>query len=528
MTEKILLIDDEPGIRKVLSISLADSGYEVITAESGEEGLELFRENRPIIVLTDIKMPGMDGIELLQQIKREDPETEVIMITGHGDMDLAVKSLKLEATDFITKPISDEAIEVALKRARDRIETREKLRAYTENLEDMARQHSRRYQQLFHEAPCYITVQDQNLQLLEVNRRFNAHFGGKRGDYCYEVYKHRKTPCPECPVIRTFEDGKPHSTEMVVTTREGEQRHVLIRTAPIADGGGRVAQVMEMSTDITEIRQLQDHLASLGMLIGSISHGIKGMLTGLDGGMYLLDSGFQKENEEQIKEGWEVVKLVGNRIRNMVLNILYYAKERDLQWERVDVRSFAEELARIIAPKAGAHDIRFTSDIDESADAFEVDPGVLRSALLNILENALDACIEDKGKTDHQIGFHVRQTEEGVIFEIEDNGLGMDRETREKIFTLFFSSKGGRGTGLGLFISDKIIRQHNGAITVESSRGKGSRFQVKMPVKKPENGIPEKSGSTEASGEKKQKSRLDFMAGQITIPEDFDRMGSDE
>ena len=128
MDNKILLADDEEGIRKVLGISLTDSGYDVITAENGEEALEIFRRVQPSIVLTDIKMPGMDGIELLQKIKQEDPDTEVIMITGHGDLDLAIKSLKYEATDFVTKPINDDILEIALKRAHEKMDMRRQLR----------------------------------------------------------------------------------------------------------------------------------------------------------------------------------------------------------------------------------------------------------------------------------------------------------------------------------------------------------------------------------------------------------------
>lgn len=144
MEERILLVDDEAGIRKVLGIALADCGYRVSTAENGEEALALFRELGPAIVLTDIKMPDMDGIELLRRIKAESPDTEVIMFTGHGDMELAIKSLKYEATDFVTKPINDEILEIALKRARERIAMRRQLRDYTENLERLVEEKARR------------------------------------------------------------------------------------------------------------------------------------------------------------------------------------------------------------------------------------------------------------------------------------------------------------------------------------------------------------------------------------------------
>ncbi|MCK4767953.1 MAG: response regulator, partial [Desulfobacula sp.] len=102
----ILIVDDEEDIRDVLEIALKDIGYTVFLAENGEKALEIFKSKDPDIVITDIKMPVMDGIELLRQIKRENPATEVLMITGHGDMHLTIRSLKYEAMDFITKPVN--------------------------------------------------------------------------------------------------------------------------------------------------------------------------------------------------------------------------------------------------------------------------------------------------------------------------------------------------------------------------------------------------------------------------------------
>jgi DNA-binding NtrC family response regulator len=143
MTGDILLVDDEAGIRKVLGISLTDLGYTVHAAENAAAALSIIDAVRPSITLTDIKMPGMDGIELLKAIKDRYPETEVIMLTGHGDMDLAIESLKFRATDFITKPISEDALTIALQRAGERLEMRRQLKAYTENLEHLVEEKSR-------------------------------------------------------------------------------------------------------------------------------------------------------------------------------------------------------------------------------------------------------------------------------------------------------------------------------------------------------------------------------------------------
>ncbi|QJB56121.1 response regulator [Pseudodesulfovibrio sp. zrk46] len=123
MTDKeiILVIDDEQPTLKMFSLLLTAYGYEVITAENGQMGLDIFKEKRPSVVLTDIKMPIMDGIEVLKEIKKVDSHAEVIVITGHGDMDLAIQALNLDATDFINKPVQREALEQALSRAAERL-----------------------------------------------------------------------------------------------------------------------------------------------------------------------------------------------------------------------------------------------------------------------------------------------------------------------------------------------------------------------------------------------------------------------
>ncbi len=118
---KVLVIDDEKATLGMFELFLKVYGYEVLVAENGTRGLELFDAEAPSIVFTDIKMPGMDGFEVLDQIKNRSPDTEVIVITGHGDMDLAVEALNHEATDFINKPISRTALDAALHRAQKRL-----------------------------------------------------------------------------------------------------------------------------------------------------------------------------------------------------------------------------------------------------------------------------------------------------------------------------------------------------------------------------------------------------------------------
>jgi CheY-like chemotaxis protein/anti-anti-sigma regulatory factor len=119
---KILVIDDEAATLTMFRLFLTAYGFQVWVAEDGEAGLALARRHRPDIVFTDLKMPTMDGFEVLKEIKHMAPDTEVIVITGHGDMDLIVQALNLDATDFINKPISRTALEAALRRATERLQ----------------------------------------------------------------------------------------------------------------------------------------------------------------------------------------------------------------------------------------------------------------------------------------------------------------------------------------------------------------------------------------------------------------------
>ncbi|MCG6894612.1 MAG: response regulator [Desulfobacteraceae bacterium] len=119
--KKILVIDDEVATLDMLELFLTACGYEVFVAENETQGLQIFQREQPRIVLTDIKMPGQDGLTILQKIKSLRPETEVIVITGHGDRDLAQKAFELKASDFFNKPLDTEALSAALKEAEERV-----------------------------------------------------------------------------------------------------------------------------------------------------------------------------------------------------------------------------------------------------------------------------------------------------------------------------------------------------------------------------------------------------------------------
>jgi PAS domain S-box-containing protein len=352
-------------------------------------------------------------------------------------------------------------------------------------LEEQLRQSRQRYQLLFEEAPCYITIQDPDLRILEANRAFREDFGEALGRKCYEICRHRTEECYPCPVHETFQDGRTHTREDVVVSLKGEKMNVQAVTAPIRDASGKIVNVMEMGENITEVRRLQSQLTSLGLLIGSVSHGLKGLLNGLAGGMYLVNSGFEKDNRKRVDQGWEMVQRNVVRIRSMVSDILYYAKERTPNWERLSAADIANEVCSLVELHAKEQGVRLTKVLDVVDGSFEADVNAIRSMLTNLVDNSIDACRLDKTKSDHEVTLRVRESDGRIAFEIEDNGIGMDQETREKAFTLFFSSKGAEGTGLGLFISNRIAEAHGGSIKLESAMGVGTKFTVEMPRERP-------------------------------------------
>lgn len=489
MAEEILLIDNCESHAKALKLYLERTGLTVVIVSSLNEMREQFEKNHFDILLLDPFFQGKNISSQIIDFKAVSTLTQVIVFCEKENFDQAMDDLGALAINFLENPINSKALDLAINHARRCITNERRLANYSQRLSDLQNAQSL-YYQLFNEVPCYISVQNRDLRITASNTLFQKDFGNQIGGHCYEVYKHRTAPCPTCPVVETFADGKLHTTEEIVTSISGKQYNVLTRTAPIIDENGNISQVMEMSTNITQIRQLQDHLSSLGLMLGSMSHGVKGMLTALDGGIYQMESGMKKNDQERVDKAFEVIKQMGDRIKKMVLDILYYAKSRELQYKTVDAVHMFNTVISTVTALARKHDVGIETTIPESLGKIEIDPNWLQPALVNLAENAVDACRYYTGedKKEHRVQFamweEIQHGEERIYISIRDNGMGMDQETKEKMFTLFFTSKGSQGTGLGLFIANRVVEQHGGRINVESTLGRGTSFQLWFPRKK--------------------------------------------
>ncbi len=485
MTKQILLIDGDQDHSQALKTFIERLQYDITVANTTAEVKDCLTRSDWDVFLAD-PFIDEDLQPMLLSAKKKSPRVQLIILAPRDKLDEAMDLFGAEAIQYLEIPVNSKALEIGLILAARNLAQTHRMSRYTSRLADLHNAQDL-LNQLFEEVPCYISVQDRNLRITAANKRFKHHFSSRIGEFCYEIYKHRTSPCPECPVQETFHDGKVHSTEEIVTSKFGKQYNVLTQTAPIRNEMGEITQVMEMSTNITQIRQLQDHLVSLGLMLGSMSHGVKGMLTALDGGIYQLETGLAQKDEARVARAFEQIRQMADKIKKMVLEILYYAKSRELRYETIEVAILAKNVLSTITPMAERYAIALDVSVCENLGTMEVDHNWMEAALVNFLENALDACVVDRTQKDHHVGFSVEQVMDGWIdFTVTDNGIGMDTETRNKMFTLFFTSKGSRGTGLGMFIAHRVIKYHGGSVTVMSEPGKGSRFHVRLPVRKPD------------------------------------------
>ena len=223
-----------------------------------------------------------------------------------------------------------------------------------------------------------------------------------------------------------------------------------------------------------------ERLAAVGQTIATLSHHIKNILQGVRGGSYLIDMGLKDHSEDLIQKGWGIVEKNQDKIYHLVMDMLTFSTERQPALQLADLNDTAREVAELMQARAAECNVRFHSDLSKTLPITTYDPDGIHRAILNIVTNAIDA-VEgvDEGEVSLQTGYD--SANEEVFIEVADNGPGIPADQMESIFNIFESTKGARGTGLGLAVSQKIIREHGGEVVVESSPGNGCCFRLAWP-----------------------------------------------
>lgn len=223
-----------------------------------------------------------------------------------------------------------------------------------------------------------------------------------------------------------------------------------------------------------------ERLAAVGQTIASLSHDIKNILQGVRGGSYLIDMGLKEGKEDLIRQGWTVVERNQDRIYSLVMDMLTYSKERQPELEQADLNAVVDEVCRLVEGRIGDQPVRLEKQLAADIPLTQFDAEGIMRAVLNVATNAIDAVEESEdGRIEIVTSFDPE--EDMLSVDIIDNGPGIPAAEREHVFDLFSSTKGSRGTGLGLAVSRKILREHGGDISVECPETGGCRFRLTWP-----------------------------------------------
>jgi signal transduction histidine kinase len=250
-----------------------------------------------------------------------------------------------------------------------------------------------------------------------------------------------------------------------------------------------IAHLAALAVEETRYHQAMvnaERLAAIGQTIAALSHHIKNILQGLRMGSDILEKGIQEGDPTFLQHGWRLVQKNQGKIYDLVMDMLSYSKEREPNIEPCNVNVIAGDVVELMEHRATEQKVQLSTRLDESLPLVPADPEGIHRALLNIVSNALDAVEgSDNAKVLVATNRETGENGEWIKLHVRDNGPGIPPEKQKEIFRPFVSTKGARGTGLGLAVSRKILREHGGDIVVASNVGQGSLFTLRLPLKSP-------------------------------------------
>ena len=222
-----------------------------------------------------------------------------------------------------------------------------------------------------------------------------------------------------------------------------------------------------------------ERMAAIGETTAALSHSIKNILQALRGGADVVEMGFRSGNLPQAAKGWGIVDRNLQKIFNLTTNLLAYSRPREPKLEPVNLKSIIDDCLELVAATANEKRVMVVADVDRDLPAIPLDPDGIHQVIMNLLSNALDAVEPDKGLI--RVVCRYESDNRRSTIEVIDNGVGIPPAMMRHIFQLFHSTKGNRGTGLGLAVAKKIVEEHEGTISAKSSPD-GSTFIVRLPA----------------------------------------------
>ena len=470
---RILIVDDDPALLEALpeALRLRMSELTVETCDSAPDALgRIAREDYDAIV-TDIKMPGMDGLALLDEIQKVRPETPTLLITGHGEHDLAVQALRRGAYDYVQKPIDRDYFIASLGRA---IEKRDLARRI-----ELQRLELERHAHVLEHVGDGVFVLDLAgvVQFWNLAAEQITGIGLERavGREARELLGGWDDVAPSIPVAGT---GRPkrHLARMLPFDIEGREVWLSLCGVDVADA---TVYSFQDRTDERVVDKLKDDF------VATASHELRTPLSAIYGAAKTLRRA-DVLDDDGVDRLIGIISSESERLARVIDDILF-ASHLDsgrlrLESERVDVAALAHEVAESFRIQLESEITLRVEVPSNGLPGVDVDPIKLRRVLLNLLENAIKY-----SPGGGPVVLRVEAENGRLRLRVRDEGLGIPRGEQERIFEKFYRAdpqlaRGVGGTGLGLYICRELVHRMGGEIEVESEPGRGSTFTVDLPV----------------------------------------------
>jgi|YelNatPaOPRAMG01_1025707.scaffolds.fasta_scaffold00053_22 two-component system NtrC family sensor kinase len=501
MQVKVLLVDDEKQFVETLAMRLEVRDYAVATAFSGEQALEYLRAQDADVVVLDIQMPGLSGMDTLREIKKIRPLTEVILLTGHATVETAVEGMRLGAFDYLLKPTEIDQLVDKITRAHRRKlrrleeEVARKTIALERSQQELAKS-EKLYKSLVESAEDAILNVDAKGEIISINR-----YGAKILGYTKQGIL-GKTISEVVPgdtgkeITRLIDEVFAHGTGRRTTLEVpvgGKHYFFNINLAPIREND-TVMSILIIAHDITSQKKMEDQLyhteklASLGQLAAGVAHEINNPLAIILGFADILLERVKEDSEE-----YKIIKTIerqGLTCKKIVENLMTFARAPEKSAYDADINGTIETLLEVVKATILTKKVKVQLDLADNLPRVRGDADQLQQVFLNLITNAVLAMPQGGLLT---ISTRLNADKERVQIKFADTGVGIKKEHLTRIYDPFFTTrKVGEGTGLGLSVSYAIVQKFGGTITCESKTreaagegASGTTFTISLPVATP-------------------------------------------
>jgi PAS domain S-box-containing protein len=509
---KVLVVDDERLIREHCADTLAQAGFQVRMAADAQTALEVTQADPPAVILLDVVLPGMGGIEALSHFAKLAPHAPVIMITAYASLQNAVESLKHGAYDYIPKPLQPDALVAAVKRAEERhrllAENNQLVHTLQEKVAELSRLH-RMATELAGDLRQRMEARTAELHRSErltegiithlASGLMVADLGGAitlinpQGTFTLrcdagELIGHKLTDIfPNAGELLEVRGESSHR-EFELILRDHSTIPLGFSNSYLTDVEGNREGVIVVFRDLSEIKQLQgelhrkDRLAAIGQVVAGVAHEIRNPLFGITSVAQILKR--EVDLPPAHRELVEAMLSETQRLNALIGDLLVFGRPATLERRPTDLHQLLDGCFHLYAGEIRERSIELQKAYHPHLPILQVDQDKMIQVILNLLKNALEATPSGGSVT---VGTQPHRTgERGEVDQVEvnisDTGCGILPEDRDRIFDLFFTTKS-RGSGLGLPICRRIIEDHGGRIALESRPDQGTTFTFGRAVR---------------------------------------------